>query len=200
MMPSAYMLVRCMLLTRLFNIDRSRLRRMASSISREQLLALVKARFPEPQAVSLKPLPLTVVEKEMRSSWAKVLGRDEALIARNAGFRKLGGNIVLCKQLVIACWQRGIEISVNDVLFDFTLIQLCRGVSTSPTYSSCLGTRLSRSWRGTYAGGSDGWYCCTATQLGRWNDWGCRRGFAPSDHVCRVWNTSRQWGCWLPNG
>ncbi|XXG97983.1 hypothetical protein Hte_004299 [Hypoxylon texense] len=136
MIPSAYIPVRRMPLTPTLEVNRLELQHMISGLSRKQLLGLAEVSNPqEVRDSSFKPLPLTRVEQQMRVIWAKVLGIKEASIVASDGFLSLGGDVVLAHDLIIECRQRGIDISIIDVLRDTPLTELCKGVitETQPT-------------------------------------------------------------------
>ncbi|KAI1770539.1 hypothetical protein F4818DRAFT_259194 [Hypoxylon cercidicola] len=131
MIPSAYIPVRRMPLTPTLEVSRLELQRMISGLSRKQLIGLAEVSNPqEIQNSSFKPLPLTRVEQQMRVIWAKVLGIKKDSIVASDGFLSLGGDIVLAHDLIIECRQRGIDISIIDVLRDTSLAKLCKGVIT----------------------------------------------------------------------
>ncbi|KAI1406965.1 hypothetical protein F5Y13DRAFT_207113 [Hypoxylon sp. FL1857] len=131
MLPSAYIPVKRMPLTPTLEVDRLELQRMIAGLSRKQLLRLAEVSNPqEVQDTSFKPLPLTQVEQGMRTIFAKVLGIEESSIKASDGFLGLGGDVVLAHDLVIECRQRGIGISIIDVLRDVSLAELCKGVAS----------------------------------------------------------------------
>ncbi|KAI1343736.1 hypothetical protein F5Y15DRAFT_367766 [Xylariaceae sp. FL0016] len=128
MVPTAYIPVRRMPLTPSLKVNRKELQRLIAGLSREQLLALAQVANPnEVQSAGLKPLPLTQGEQQMRLIWAEVLGIGEDSIMANDGFLSLGGDNLTSKNLVVACRQRGIAISIADVLRNASLTELCRG-------------------------------------------------------------------------
>lgn len=130
MIPSAYIPVKRMPLTPTLEVNRVELQRMISGLSRKQLLGLAEVSNPqEVQDTSFKPLPLTQVEQKMRTIWAKVLDTKEDSIIASDGFLSLGGDVVLAHDLIIECRQRGIGISIIDVLRDTSLTELCKGVA-----------------------------------------------------------------------
>ncbi|KAI1134329.1 hypothetical protein F5Y05DRAFT_238615 [Hypoxylon sp. FL0543] len=131
MVPSAYIPVKRMPLTTELEVDRLELQRMIAGLSRKQLLRLAEVSNPqEVQDTSFKPLPLTQVEHGMRTIFSKVLGIEEGSIKANDGFLSLGGDVVLAHDLIIECRQRGISISIIDVLRDVSLAELCKGVAS----------------------------------------------------------------------
>ncbi|CAJ2510586.1 Uu.00g062110.m01.CDS01 [Anthostomella pinea] len=130
MLPSAYVPVRSMPLTPSLKVNRRELQRLIAGLSHKQLLGLAQVPNPqEVQAASLKPLPLTRVEQQMRAIWADVLKIQQAFITANDGFLGLGGDAVTGHELVIACRRRGIAISITDVLRNLSLTEMCRGVA-----------------------------------------------------------------------
>ncbi|KAI0880199.1 uncharacterized protein GGS22DRAFT_193548 [Annulohypoxylon maeteangense] len=131
MIPSVYIPVMRMPLTATLDINRLELQRMIAGYSRKQLLGLAQISNPqEVQDTSFKPLPLTQVERRMRAIWAHVLDVEEDLMKAGDGFLSLGGDIVLAHDLIVECKQRGIGISIVDVLRDAPLAEICRGVVT----------------------------------------------------------------------
>ncbi|KAI1371780.1 hypothetical protein F4677DRAFT_286591 [Hypoxylon crocopeplum] len=130
--PSAYIPVKRMPLTPTLEVNRLELQHMIAGFSRKRLIGLAEVANPqEIQNTSFKPLPLTKVELQMRAIWAQVLGTKEDAIIASDGFLGLGGNVVLAHDLIIECRERGIAISIIDVLRDVSLSELCRGVVTT---------------------------------------------------------------------
>lgn len=131
MVPSAYIPIKRMPLTPTLEVNRLELQRMIAGLSRGRLLGLAEVSNPqEVQDTSFKPLPLTQVEQQMRAIWAHVLGIKEDSIVVSDGFLNLGGNVVLAQDLIIECRQRGISISIIDVLQDVSLTDLCKRIAT----------------------------------------------------------------------
>ncbi|KAI0833992.1 hypothetical protein F5Y06DRAFT_179312 [Hypoxylon sp. FL0890] len=131
MVPSAYIPVKRMPLTAALQVDRLALQRMIAGLSRKQLLRLAEVSNPqEVEDTSFKPLPLTQVEHGMRTIFAKVLGTEKSSIKASDGFLSLGGDAVLAHDLIIECRQRGIDISIIDVLRDVSLAQICKDVAS----------------------------------------------------------------------
>ncbi|XDG02750.1 hypothetical protein ABKA04_002365 [Annulohypoxylon sp. FPYF3050] len=130
MIPSAYIPIKRMPLTATLDIDRPELQRRIAGLSKKRLLGLAEVSNPkEVQDASLKPLPLTQVERQMRAIWARVLvDVKEDSIKAGDGFLSLGGDAVLAHNLVVECKQRGIGISIIDVLRDVPLAELCKGI------------------------------------------------------------------------
>ncbi|KAI1087434.1 hypothetical protein F5B19DRAFT_74752 [Rostrohypoxylon terebratum] len=130
MIPSAYIPIKHMPLTATLDVDRPELQRRIAGLSKKRLLGLAEVSNPkEVQGASLKPLPLTQVERQMRATWARVLvDVKEESIKAGDGFLSLGGDAVLAHNLVVECKQMGISISVIDVLRDIPLAELCKGI------------------------------------------------------------------------
>ncbi|KAI0196948.1 hypothetical protein F4808DRAFT_452631 [Astrocystis sublimbata] len=142
-LPLAYVPVRRLPLTSSLRVDRRGLQKLIAGLSRPQLLSLVdvdnmhEMEFPE-----LPPVPLTQAEQQMRALWAQVLGvEDHATITAKDGFMSLGGDIVEAHSLVVMCRQRGIDISILDILHNHTLSELCKGITgfQLPTVKAGLG-------------------------------------------------------------
>ncbi|KAI1382860.1 uncharacterized protein F4822DRAFT_99196 [Hypoxylon trugodes] len=129
MIPSAYIPVKRMPLTPTMEVNRVELQRMISGLSKKQLLGLAEVSNPqEVQNTSFKPLPLTEAEQRMRVMWAKVLDIEQESITTSDGFLSLGGDAVLAHDLVIECRERGLGISIIDVLRNISLAELCRAI------------------------------------------------------------------------
>jgi len=138
-LPIAYIPVRYLHFTTSLNVDKRPLQKLIAGLEREQLLPLAEINGPHDlQFTDNKPLPVTQAEQQMRAVWAKVLGiEDRSSISPNDGFITLGGDIMTSHSLVVACRQRGIDVSVIDVLRDTSLSELCKGLDDfqSPTAS-----------------------------------------------------------------
>ncbi|KAI0145274.1 hypothetical protein GGR57DRAFT_303389 [Xylariaceae sp. FL1272] len=131
MLPSAYIPVRHFTLTPSLKVNRKSLQKLITGLSRQQLLALAEVEDAHEVPVqSLKPLPLTQAEQVMRSIWAQVLGiEDQTTIACTDGFMKLGGDVITSHRVVVVCRQRGIEVSILDLLRNMPLSELCRDIT-----------------------------------------------------------------------
>ncbi|EGZ69442.1 hypothetical protein NEUTE2DRAFT_159906 [Neurospora tetrasperma FGSC 2509] len=129
--PSIFIPVRHLPITPSLKVNRRRLQKMISGLSKEKLNALCSAStVGDAKLTQFKPLPLTDNEERMRVIWAKVLGVEEARIRAGDGFFGVGGDHVLAAQLVTACRHEGISISIADVLRNVTLTELCRTMSS----------------------------------------------------------------------
>ncbi|GAP92262.1 putative non-ribosomal peptide synthetase [Rosellinia necatrix] len=131
-LPLAYVPVRRLPLTPSLRVNRRGLQKLIAGLSRRQLLALAEVQnVRDMPPVSFQPLPLTQVEQQMRALWAQVLAiEDQTSITAKDGFMTLGGDIVMGHHLVIICRQRGIEISILDILQNRTLSELCKGLAS----------------------------------------------------------------------
>ncbi|KAI0910952.1 hypothetical protein F4823DRAFT_339748 [Ustulina deusta] len=130
-LPLAFVPVRRLPLTLSLRVNRQGLQKLIVGLSRQQLLALAEVEsIHDMQPADLQPLPLTQAEQQMRALWARVLGiDDQASITADAGFMTLGGDIVMAHSLVVMCRQRGIDISITDILQNRTLSELCKGLA-----------------------------------------------------------------------
>ncbi|KAI0413027.1 hypothetical protein F5X98DRAFT_303062 [Xylaria grammica] len=128
----AYVPVRQLPLTPSLRVNRRGLQRLIAGLSREQLLSLAEVEsMHNMQPADSQPVPLTQAEQQMRALWSQVLAiEDQASITANDGFMTLGGDIVMAHSLVVMCRQRGIDISITDVLHNSTLSELCKGVAS----------------------------------------------------------------------
>ncbi|KAK1776635.1 hypothetical protein QBC45DRAFT_211717 [Copromyces sp. CBS 386.78] len=129
--PSIFIPVKHLPITPSLKVNKRRLQKMISGLSKEKLIALCAASTAnDAKLKSFKPLPLTDSEERMRAIWAKVLGIEESCIRACDGFFGVGGDHVLAAQLVTACRHEGISINIADVLQNVTLTGLCRTMSS----------------------------------------------------------------------
>lgn len=156
----AYVPVRRLPLTPSLRVNRRGLQKLIAGLSRQQLLALAEVdNMHDMQPTDLPPLPLTQAEQQMRALWAQVLGIEEQTnITANDGFMSLGGDIVMGHSLVVMCRQRGLDISIIDIVHNHTLSELCKGITNfqMPTVRPGLGEHAA----------STGSTQATATKLG----------------------------------
>lgn len=142
-LPMAYVPVRRLPLTTSLRVNRRGLQKLIAGLSRQQLLSLADVEnMHSIHPTDIQPLPLTQGEQQMRALWARVLGiEDQASITANDGFMTRGGDIVMAHSLVVLCRQRGIDISIVDVLHNRTLSELCKGLASFqiPTVKSNQG-------------------------------------------------------------
>ncbi|KAI1201602.1 hypothetical protein F5X97DRAFT_290058 [Nemania serpens] len=161
-LPMAYVPVRRLPLTTSLRVNRRGLQKLIAGLSRHQLLALADIEnIHSMQPTDIQPLPLTQGEQQMRALWSRVLGiEDQASITANDGFMTRGGDIVMAHSLVVMCRQRGIDISIVDVLHNRTLSELCKGLASfqMPTVKSSQGEQYGASNGSTQE--------TTATKLG----------------------------------
>ncbi|KAI0399994.1 hypothetical protein F4802DRAFT_514907 [Xylaria palmicola] len=131
-LPLAYVPIRRLPLTPSLRVNRRGLQKLIAGLSRQQLLALAEVdNLQDMPPIDLPPLPLTQAERQMRSLWAQVLGiEDQSSISTDDGFMTLGGDIVLGHSLVVMCRQRGIDISIIDIVQNRTLSELCKGLAS----------------------------------------------------------------------
>ncbi|KAI0798371.1 hypothetical protein GGR55DRAFT_684710 [Xylaria sp. FL0064] len=131
-LPLAYVPVRRLPLTPSLRVNRRGLQRLIAGLSRQQLLALAEVEtMHDMQSADFQPPPLTQAEQQMRALWARVLGiEDQTSITANDGFMTLGGDIVMGHSLVVMCRQRGIDISITDILQNRMLSELCKGITS----------------------------------------------------------------------
>ncbi|KAK3312990.1 hypothetical protein B0H66DRAFT_524561 [Apodospora peruviana] len=131
MIPSIFIPVRHLPITPSLKVNRRRLQKMISGLSKEQLLALsASPNLNEPKLQCLKPLPLTQSEERMRAIWAKVLGVEEARIGSQDSFFGIGGDEIMAVHLITACRRDNISLSIAKVLENPTLTDLCKAMIT----------------------------------------------------------------------
>lgn len=130
-LPLAYVPVRRLPLTPSLRVNRQGLQKLIAGLSRPQLLAIAEVQnVYDMQPAEFQPSTLTQVEQQMRALWAQVLGiEDQTSITAQDGFMTLGGDIVMGHSLVVMCRQRGIDISIIDILHNRTLSELCKGLA-----------------------------------------------------------------------
>lgn len=132
--PSIYIPVRHLPITPSLKVNRRRLQKMISGLSREQLVNLSTVPNTKDAKLQLKPLPLTKSEERMRGIWAKVLGVDHASIGTTDCFFALGGDDTTAVHLVTACRRENLSIPIASVLDNPTLTELCKAmVPIEPT-------------------------------------------------------------------
>jgi acyl-CoA synthetase (AMP-forming)/AMP-acid ligase II len=129
MIPSVFIPVKHLPITPSLKVNRRKLQKMIAGLTKEDLLALAivpnRAKFQH-----LKPLPLTQGEEKMRAIWGRVLGVEDAKISSIDTFFGVGGDDIVAAQLVTACRQLDISISIADVLGNATLTELSRVIVT----------------------------------------------------------------------
>lgn len=134
-LPDTFVPVRQLPLTPAYEVSHRELQKMIRGLSKTQLLGL--AQVPNPQEVNaagLEPLPLTAAEERMRSLWQEVLGlSNNSPIRPTDGFMSLGGDLDLAHNLVVACREHEVSISILDVVRNMPLDELCRGISMPDT-------------------------------------------------------------------
>ncbi|KAI1823954.1 hypothetical protein F4861DRAFT_539556 [Xylaria intraflava] len=158
-LPLAYIPVRQMPLTPSLRVDRRSLLRSIAGLSRQQLLSLAEYENKhDMQPIEPQPSPpMTQAEHQMRVLWAQVLGiEDRTSITANDGFMTLGGDIVSSHNLVIMCRQRGIDVSIINILRNHTLSELCKELShfQMPTANSVHGVQVASNGSAQGASGS----------------------------------------------
>ncbi|KAI1299870.1 hypothetical protein F5Y03DRAFT_364987 [Xylaria venustula] len=129
-LPLAYVPVRRLPLTPSLRVNRRGLQKLIAGLSRQQLLTLAEVgSMHDMHPADFQPAPLKQAEQQMRALWARVLGiEDQTSITANDGFMALGGDIVMAHRLVVMCRQRGIDISITDILQNRTLSELCKEI------------------------------------------------------------------------
>ena len=131
MIPSVLVPVKHLPITPSLKVNRRRLQKMIAGLTKDDLLALATVpNRAEAKFQHLKPLPLTQSEERMRAIWARVLGVEEAKISAIDSFFSVGGDDIVAAQLVAACRQQNISVSIADVLENATLTELSRAIVT----------------------------------------------------------------------
>ncbi|KAG6979717.1 Nonribosomal peptide synthetase fmqA [Fusarium oxysporum f. sp. conglutinans] len=133
--PTVFIPVQAFPLSTSLKVSRKKLQRMAAELTYIELLGM--ADVPNPQEIkhvilAQKPLPLTGPEEEMRAIWSHVLSISPSGIGSTSSFFSAGGNKFLAADLIIACREAGIKVSLTDILKEFTLTEICRA-STFPS-------------------------------------------------------------------
>jgi non-ribosomal peptide synthetase component F len=132
MVPSVFVPVKHMPITPSLKVNRRKLQKLVGWLTYKQLESLSSVPSPdEVRPVSIKPLPLTQVEERMRSVWSALLKIPESDITGTHSFSKLGGDHFLAAQLVVACRREGLALSLNEVIGNATLTELCHGIAAS---------------------------------------------------------------------
>lgn len=113
MVPFAYVMVDIIPATT-GHIDRTSLNRFASKIPLE-VLTMIHEGLHATWAQSLDQAELTIEENLLRSSWAEILGIDQAQIGAEDNFFRLGGDSVLAMKLVSSLRMKGHSLTVADI-------------------------------------------------------------------------------------
>lgn len=130
MIPSVFVPVKHLPITPSLKVNRRRLQRMITGMTKEDLLSLATLPNPsEAKSQHLKPLPLTQSEGRMRAIWARVLGVEDAKISALDSFFSVGGDDIVAAQLVAECRHEGISVSIADLLRNATLTELSRAIA-----------------------------------------------------------------------
>lgn len=100
-------------------LDRSCLRRLATSLSREQLASYSLA-----ETLGSRREPATEVERCLAGIWSTVLKIPLDNIGRDDNFLKIGGDSISAIRLVAAAREEGIFLTVADIFSDPRLCQM----------------------------------------------------------------------------
>ncbi|EFQ98080.1 N-(5-amino-5-carboxypentanoyl)-L-cysteinyl-D-valine synthase [Nannizzia gypsea CBS 118893] len=120
MLPSTYIPVKRIPIAATGKADRRELRRMAASLSMQEVEALSQSLAEE------RAPPQTERECVMQGLWAEVLKIDDQdRIGANDSFFRLGGDSIAAMKAVALARRRGLEFSVRDVFQHPVLRDLC---------------------------------------------------------------------------
>lgn len=109
MIPSAYVTLAAFPITATGKTDRLRLREMGNTLTWEQLAATKFSQQEYRQAS-------TPMELELRKLWASVLNISAERVSANDSFLRIGGDSIGAMRLVGAAREKGLALSVIDVL------------------------------------------------------------------------------------
>lgn len=124
MVPSAYIPLAHIPMTRTGKTDRRRLRDIITGMTSEQLTAWQPTHA---QGASYQE-PTTVSERLLQRLWASALDIDQDKISINDSFFKIGGDSVSAMQLVSAARDEGLSFSVADVFKSPSLADLAQAI------------------------------------------------------------------------
>ncbi len=105
-------------------LDRRATRAILDSLSRDQLGAFSRVKMDVNRALS-------ATEEQLRAAYAEVLGCPADDIGHEDQFIQLGGDSVAAMHVVAACRQRGMTVSVRDVLQRQSIAALSSCVKTT---------------------------------------------------------------------
>lgn len=125
MIPSLFVPLKSLPLTASGKCDHLRLRRLAMSLTKQQLATLAQ---PNKERRS----PSTIMEMEMCRLWADILHMEVDTISSCDNFLALGGDSISAIRLVTLALTRGILLSVGMVFRHNTLAELSGAVSRNP--------------------------------------------------------------------
>lgn len=123
-------------------IDRLTLSKYINSLSTEELASYSDAQSSNPQGdYDHEQVPATPVERQIREIWTKVLNVGNITYRRS--FLSYGGDSITAMQVVSACRQVGLTLSVRDVLQSHAISELAlvaRNLKTSNILDGQLAT------------------------------------------------------------
>jgi amino acid adenylation domain-containing protein len=121
MVPSAYLAVDTIPMTATGKTDRRRLREMGGALTLKQLAEL------QPSRGTLRA-PTTAMERQLHGLWASVLELPPDKIGADDNFLRIGGDSIAAVQLVGAAREKGLSLTVADVLNTPRLSQMAHVV------------------------------------------------------------------------
>ena len=120
MVPSAFIPLKRIPLTPTGKTDRGKLRRWASNLSNESLVAFLAG------PMAAKRQPTGDIELKLQKLWCKVLGLDTQRIGIEDSFIGLGGDSIDAMMLVGLARAEGVDLSITNVFRHPTLQDLAR--------------------------------------------------------------------------
>lgn len=123
MVPAIYFILDRIPRTPNGKLNRRGLRELASSLSPEQIAEMQTADRGE------KRMPQTMIEKQLRDVWARVLSLDASLIGLDDSFFQLGGDSIGAMRLVSQAREAGLELSIANI-FGLPQLQLMAEATT----------------------------------------------------------------------
>ncbi|KAI9042398.1 uncharacterized protein KD926_005476 [Aspergillus affinis] len=121
MVPSMFLPLREVPLTRSGKVDRRRLREVTRSLSSSRFqLYSAQAKG------STKRPPSTKTEHLMQQIWAKILHKEARSIGLDDNFFRLGGDSISAMQVVAQCTDRGLRVTVATIFRTKTIAKLSK--------------------------------------------------------------------------
>ena len=124
MIPSMYVPITRIPMTKSAKMDREILRKMVTGFSKEQV-----SHYMLSNSTTLPPT--TEMEMSIRSLWSQILGVEAEVIGVNDNFFRLGGDSVSAMKLVAAARAKKITVSVADIFASPMLSDMAVAARTS---------------------------------------------------------------------
>ncbi|KAL8417423.1 hypothetical protein RB596_007520 [Gaeumannomyces avenae] len=132
MIPTVFIPLRVMPLTKSGKVDRRRLREAAAALTPLQLRAYMSASRDEVKG------PSTDKEDRLRQIWAWALDTDPDSIGTNENLFRIGGDSITAMRIASRCSSTGLAVTVGDIVRQKTIANIARQMETGesdPTHA-----------------------------------------------------------------